>query len=39
MSTDPAVADDRDRLTHNHIPESLVAKGRDSGGNIVLGDC
>ena len=37
--TDPAsVADDRDKLTHNHIPESLVAKGRDSGGNIVLGE-
>ena len=37
MSTDP-VTDNRESLTHSHIPEHLVAKGRDSGGNIQLGD-
>ena len=31
MSTDPAVADQRDVLTRTHIPEDLLAKGRDSG--------
>ena len=37
MSTDP-VTDNRESLTHNSIPEHLVAKGRDSGGNIQLGE-
>ena len=34
MTDSAPVTDDRDQLTHNHIPEHLVAKGRDSGGNI-----
>ena len=37
MSTDP-VTDNRESLTHNSIPEHLVAKVRDSGGNIQLGE-
>ena len=38
MSTDPAVADNRDQLTHNHIPEAPVARCGESGGNIQLGE-
>ena len=38
MSNDPPVTDNRGSLTHNSIPESLVARGRDSGGNIQLGE-
>ena len=38
MTDSAPVTDDRDQLTHNHIPEHLVAKGRDSGGNIHLGE-
>ena len=38
MSNDPPVTDTRESLTHSHIPEHLVAKGRDSGGNIHLGE-
>ena len=38
MTDSAPVADDRDKLTHKNIPEHLVAKGRDSGGNIHLGE-
>ena len=38
MTDSAPVADDRDKLTHKNIPESLVARGRDSGGTIHLGE-
>ena len=37
--TDSApVTDDREVLTHNHIPEYLVARSRHSDGKIQLGE-
>ena len=35
MTDSAPVADDRDKLTHSHIPEHLVAKGRNTSGNTA----
>lgn len=38
MTDSAPVTDDREVLTHNHIPEYLVARSRHSDGKIQLGE-
>ena len=38
MTDSAPVTDNREVLTHNHIPEDLVARSRHSDGKIQLGE-